>query len=387
MIGTNRTASQIRSAKQNAVGGGRKRCKKGKNCSAACIAANMECLVEMPEPVAVATTKVAAMLQKRQGGKAPAAPQTQAAPTPPAQVPAIDPILALQKIGDDNKLKSLQRDEEFYKKEWADTIGKGDPKKTMALGKTYQFAKAQLAAFQKEYDDKYNRPVALTPRETLTQESKRVKDRIQDRLEVGIKFYKPEQKAPIIALREEQYKAFKKLSDDELGSLGLYGENKSKYYRDVNKFLRTGSMEGIPSDRQQIVRNIVSNLNAALDKLPAAPQTELARAVSGGGARSLANLKVGDIIEDKGFGSYTLRDKVTALDQFFRQGQDNALMRVTSRNARNVSPVMEFQREAEHILRPGTRLRVVEVIEPGGANAHRSRVVGSMPTYIFEEVE
>ena len=357
------------------------------------------------KPAAKSKSKSAAPKETEQGGKEPpkkkaAPPVKKEPPAPPVKkatqpqpeqqtkpTPAIDPILALQKIGDDNKLKSLQRDEEFYKKEWADTIGKGDPKKTMALGKTYQFAKAQLAAFQKEYDDKYNRPVALTPRETLTQESKRVRDRIQDRLEEGIKFYKPEQKAPIIALREEQYKAFKKLSDDELGSLGLYGENKNKYYRDVNKFLRTGSMEGIPAERQQIVQNIVSNMNSALGKLPASEQTQFSRAVSGGGARNLANLKVGDVIEDKGFGSYTLRDKVTTLDQFFRSGQDNALMQVTSRNARNVAPVMEFQRESEHILRPNSRLRVVQILQPDEPGAHRSRAVGSMPTYIFEEVE
>jgi len=319
------------------------------------------------------------MLQKKQGeGSGGAAASTQ---------PQLSGTEAIQKFADDAKLKKLQGEAESYKQEWADTVGKGDPEKTKAMWKTYEFVKGQLDAFQKEYDDKYNRPVSLTPKEAMSQESKRVRDRIQDRIEEGVKYYKPEQKAPIIAAREEAYKTFKKLSDDELGALGLYGENKSKYYVDVNKFLRTGSMEGIPAERQQIVQNIIANMDGALNKLPATPQTELARAVSGGGARSLANLKVGDVIEDKGFGSYTLRDKVTALDQFFKSGQENALMRVTSKNARNVAPVMEFQREAEHILRPGTRLRVVEVIESGGANAHRSRVVGSVPTYIFEEVE
>jgi hypothetical protein len=72
------TAGEIRTAKRQAVGGGRKRCRKGKNCSAACIQAGMECLVEMPESAGVATTKVAAMLQKRMGGKM---------PTPPAKTP------------------------------------------------------------------------------------------------------------------------------------------------------------------------------------------------------------------------------------------------------------------------------------------------------------
>ena len=45
-----RTRSQIRQAHQRAVGGMRKRCKKGKNCSAACIQGSMACLVELPIP-------------------------------------------------------------------------------------------------------------------------------------------------------------------------------------------------------------------------------------------------------------------------------------------------------------------------------------------------
>lgn len=52
------TVSEIRTAKDNAVGGGRKRCVKGKNCSAACIQAGMVCLVEMPESAGIAVGKL-----------------------------------------------------------------------------------------------------------------------------------------------------------------------------------------------------------------------------------------------------------------------------------------------------------------------------------------
>ena len=183
------------------------------------------------------------------------------------------------------------------------------------------------------------------------------------------------------ANREAEFKNFKKLSDDQLAALGLYGENKSKYYMDVNKFLRTGSMEGMTPETQQMVQNIVSNMNSALAKLPASLETNLARAVSGPGAKGLQNLKVGDIIEDKGFGSYTTADKPSTLDQFLRQGEDNAIMQVTSRNARDVSPIMEYQREAEHILQPGTKPRVTGI---GGSSF--SRKVGYVPTYLFEEI-
>lgn len=59
------TRSEIRSAKGKAVGGGRKRCKKGKNCSAACIQSGMVCLVEMPESAGVSLGRVAGALSKR----------------------------------------------------------------------------------------------------------------------------------------------------------------------------------------------------------------------------------------------------------------------------------------------------------------------------------
>lgn len=50
-------ASSIRSAKANAVGGSPKRCTKGKNCSATCIAANETCLVELPEQTQTSISK------------------------------------------------------------------------------------------------------------------------------------------------------------------------------------------------------------------------------------------------------------------------------------------------------------------------------------------
>ena len=64
--------SRIAQAKRNAVGGKRKRCTKGKNCSAACIAANMVCLVDLPW-VGPSLTKAVAQIQAMKGKAAPAA--------------------------------------------------------------------------------------------------------------------------------------------------------------------------------------------------------------------------------------------------------------------------------------------------------------------------
>ncbi len=51
-------ASDIRAANRNAVGGKRKRCVHGKPCSAACIQADMVCLVDLPEPIAISIDKI-----------------------------------------------------------------------------------------------------------------------------------------------------------------------------------------------------------------------------------------------------------------------------------------------------------------------------------------
>jgi predicted transcriptional regulator len=79
--------SRIAQAKRNAVGGRRKRCTKGKNCSAACIAANMVCLVDLPW-VGPSLTKAVAQIQAMKGK---AATTTKAAPAAPAAKPAAVP--------------------------------------------------------------------------------------------------------------------------------------------------------------------------------------------------------------------------------------------------------------------------------------------------------
>jgi hypothetical protein len=53
----NPSPSEVRRAKEKAVGGKRKRCVKGKSCSAACIQPTDACLVEMPDVVASSISK------------------------------------------------------------------------------------------------------------------------------------------------------------------------------------------------------------------------------------------------------------------------------------------------------------------------------------------
>jgi tRNA A-37 threonylcarbamoyl transferase component Bud32 len=58
------TQSDVQRAKARAVGGGRKRCMKGKSCSATCIDPNEMCLVDLPDNVVSALPKVRGILQK-----------------------------------------------------------------------------------------------------------------------------------------------------------------------------------------------------------------------------------------------------------------------------------------------------------------------------------
>lgn len=58
------TQSDVQRAKARAVGGKRKRCTKGKSCSATCIDSREMCIVDIPDNVVAALPKVRGILQK-----------------------------------------------------------------------------------------------------------------------------------------------------------------------------------------------------------------------------------------------------------------------------------------------------------------------------------
>lgn len=57
--------ADVQRARDNAVGGGRKRCVKGKSCSAACIAGNKVCIVELPWVMSNALPRFRTFIQRR----------------------------------------------------------------------------------------------------------------------------------------------------------------------------------------------------------------------------------------------------------------------------------------------------------------------------------
>ena len=71
------TKSEIISAQAKAVGGGRKRCVKGKSCSATCIDSQEYCLVDFPVPVSGSLTDVRDFIENRLKNRVAASAMTQ----------------------------------------------------------------------------------------------------------------------------------------------------------------------------------------------------------------------------------------------------------------------------------------------------------------------
>lgn len=383
------TGSQIRSAKRQAIGGARKRCQKGKSCSATCIAANEDCLVELPEPLQQATTKVAKVVEARKGGSgAPIAsgggggemsPEQQMLKTAAESrvanakeaIARKEKFIAMveksPKLFNPATLEDAKRDLETLKGDLKKAEQELQDKFFTATGKAP--AKPASRGLTPEQDERVDAAAAKTDRKIMKNLNER-------------QFYDDETNAKIRAANEERMAPFMKMSADEKAALALYGQDGVQFYKQVNQMLRSGQMEDSTPDKVNMANFISKNLRAGLEKLPPAEAEELNRAVSGGFATSLSRLKPGDVIQDNGFGSYTNNGAPT-LNQFMRSGEDNAVIRILNpKTARQVAPVMEYDTEGEHISLPGSRYRLVDV-QPKGAY---SRKVGDVPLYVFEEV-
>lgn len=441
----NPSASAIRAANRNAVGGARKRCRKGKNCSATCIDANKDCLVGLPEPASVATGKVAKMLQAKQGGGGESAAPA-AAPSPqPTTAPSLQELSKRisqaredyeDAYGTPNAAAAkakFQKAVEDYEK--AKDAAKAAPAPAPApaqaapnlqelsnrvtqAGKEYVLASgtpqaaAKKAEFEKAKADYEKAKKAAAPAapdsakaasmlealkqaanpqsargltydqdEKVDSAARMTNYRIEKKLNER-QFYDDETNAKIKAQNEKVVAPFQKMNENEKAALALYGQDGVKYYQQVNQMLRSGQMENSTPDKVKMAEFISGNLRSGLEKLPPAKVEELQRAVSGNFAQGFGKLRVGDVIEDKGFGSYTDKGSTT-LNQFVKADQPNAIIRVLKpKSAREVAPVMEYSSEGEHISLPGTKYRLVSVDQQG----FYSRKVGYVPQYTFEEV-
>lgn len=201
--------------------------------------------------------------------------------------------------------------------------------------------------------------------------------RIENKRKVGDQFFSKDPEG--LARWNSRFEPLQNLTDAQKAAVGFYGENVKAYYKDVNQFLRTGGKTENP-ETDSVVKFTAQNLKEGLARLPAEPK-ELGRAVSGNFAQQLGNLKVGAVIEDKGFGSYT--DKGSPiLNSFISKTEPNAVLMVKSKTARDVSRMMQYD-EGEHLSMPGTKYRVVDIAPEG---FYSRKTGGYVPTYTLEEV-
>ena len=172
---------------------------------------------------------------------------------------------------------------------------------------------------------------------------------------------------------------YARLSADEKASVQMYGQegDRESIFREVNARLRSGTE---PSSEKKAAADFTEkNLRSALDNLPSKEGT-FYRAICCEGVSSFTNLKVGDTVEDKGFGSYADRGG-PKISPFLDRKNENIVVIFRGRNLKNVSPIMQYQ-EGEHLSMPGTKMKLVDIQDEGFYH----RKVGSVKTYVFEEV-
>jgi hypothetical protein len=172
-------------------------------------------------------------------------------------------------------------------------------------------------------------------------------------------------------------KPYMDLPDESKSAISLYGQDGVQFYALVNNMLRTGSTESMSDEEVEISKFIKTNLQRGLEQLPPSKEN-LHRVLSGNVVSNLAQLKPGDVYEDKGFGSYTNQERT--LGSFIKKDQPNAMISVKSKTARNVSPIMEYD-EGEHIALPGTKYKLSKVDK-----TFVKKLDAEIPHYIFEEV-
>jgi len=377
------TASSVRSAKQKAVGGIRKRCVKGKNCSATCISAKDDCLVELSEPVSAATSKVAKFVQDRVA-KSGADQVVAQGKTDPSSV-----------AGGRSRLEQLEKQLEETKAEFGKHVGK-NPDKAREAGERLTALSQEVNKTRKEVMEAER--AAQPAKEKLIAAAKTLDKRIDDNIASNERMKEmmagnPANDGLIQRLdkENEMYRRLKDLPDEQKGALEIYGADGPKYYLSVNNLLRTGSAQGMTPEQADIARTVSPNLASFLEKIPAGPKPmsdgsvpTLKRAVSGQFAEGLKNLRPGQVIQDNGFGSYTSTDN-RVVDQFLsnQKGVSNAIIQVRNSKARDVANLMNYN-EGEHISLPGSRYRLVKV-DPKGQYSRKTN--GNVPVYTFEEID
>jgi NAD:arginine ADP-ribosyltransferase len=244
------------------------------------------------------------------------------------------------------------------------SVNKTTNKVVSLIQRSSQTAAPTIDSLSKEFQEE-----AKTHIETVAK-------KLEERQRIGNQFFMKDPEG--LVEWNKKMEPLENLTDAQRAAIGFYVSNKG-YYKDVNQFLRTGKEAGDP-ERDKLVKFTAQNLKEGTANLPA-KATELDRAVSGKFAQQLENLKVGTVIEDKGFGSYTNKGHPT-LDMFLSKVDSNAILNVKSKTARDISLITQYN-EGEHLISPGGKFRVVD-IQPKGFYSRKTG--GYLPYYFLEEI-
>ncbi len=167
--------------------------------------------------------------------------------------------------------------------------------------------------------------------------------------------------------------AYRSLSDNQLGVVRMYTQS---YYSKFNSHLRGTSytkppadsvteenLKGLDDGEEDFIKQAASVMIDAMSSIPNSPPDSYYRGVSGNPDSSAtvqryADLEPGDILSDKGFGSYTSDRDVTGDFMTYGGRNQNILLINKSARLKSVEPVTANPGESEHLSMPGAEFRV-----------------------------
>jgi hypothetical protein len=171
--------------------------------------------------------------------------------------------------------------------------------------------------------------------------------------------------------------AYSSLSDNQLGVVRMYTQS---YYSKFNSYLRgkpytkppawevpdavtEENFKGLDDGEEDFIKQAVNEMVDAMGGIPDSPTGSYYRGMSGDPETSqtvqqYAQLEPGDILSDKGFGSYTADKEIPGDFMTYGGRNQNILLINKSERLKNVEPVTANPGESEHLSMPGAEFRV-----------------------------
>ena len=153
--------------------------------------------------------------------------------------------------------------------------------------------------------------------------------------------------------------ASNRLGDRELGSIAAYTND---IHRPLNQIMRGQELSRQDSGLENVsaIKDVAQNLYRGLKSLPK-QEGNFYRGIASSRVREmLEQLKVGDEIEDQGFGSYS--SSLGAAKSFFgSDSSKNAMIQLAGNRFRDVAPFSQVEDEEELMTLPGIRMKLREI--------------------------